>query len=468
MSLCFSLSGTTATLVRARVVCFVLAAGCLGVWTAIFLPSFLDVVRKNDENAEAGWTKYYRADLLQNNARHTWQDWRIAMIAYYSLRTVGYALVPTAVIFAGLARWRNVHLLTGHVFSLAGLLTLIQGCSDLWAVSMLFASGLQRTPWFVAGVFIIGLFASVTGSALLMPQARRDGQAAIILLARALSRTSSSDVPEASLAPLLGLGTRRGERKADELVADALCVFTPIVLTAEMLRTTGLHAAFDRTSSRKRSSSRGALRTARTRLRSQSVLPTSNAAKLDVVPTADCYVVYSPSASAAANLAALTLWVANFEREHRRSPSVWIDVLCADVSLTSIELLEHMPVYLARSKRLLLLASAKLTERLWSAMECWTWFVLGRQIESIDVVIVRLPGVEVRHAISAFDSFHVMWSLSSEGPAVRRRLEHAVELASVQHFNAKLRELTPLVQRAAELQHQPQQVLASASRGPTS
>jgi hypothetical protein len=75
-----------------------------------------------------------------------------------------------------------------------------------------------------------------------------------------------------------------------------------------------------------------------------------------------------------------------------------------------VQLLEHMPAYLARSERLLILAGPELPEQLWCAMEVYTWCALGGCIEDVEVVIVALAPTHVGAIVSAFDAFHVMYS----------------------------------------------------------
>jgi hypothetical protein len=88
-----------------------------------------------------------------------------------------------------------------------------------------------------------------------------------------------------------------------------------------------------------------------------------------------------------AKLDALSGWVSEFESAHDgRSPSIYLGGVCADLS--PVELLEHMPAYLARSERLLILAGPALPEQLWCAMECYAWVALGGSVEDVDVAIV--------------------------------------------------------------------------------
>jgi hypothetical protein len=165
--------------------------------------------------------------------------------------------------------------------------------------------------------------------------------------------------------------------------------------------------------------------------------------------SAEYYVVHGKHDDPQAKHDALAGWVSEFESAHDgRSPSIYLGGMCSDLS--PLELLAHMPAYLARSERLLVLAGPALPEQLWCAMECYAWVALGGCIENIEVVIVASTPASVRAVVSAFDAFHVMYSLSNDDTDTRRRLMAAIELAGIAHFNATLRQLMPRVQAAAD------------------
>ena len=82
---------------------------------------------------------------------------------------------------------------------------------------------------------------------------------------------------------------------------------------------------------------------------------------------ADAYVVHSFDDNAKDRAVALCTWAAAFEARHQRPPTVWLNQLCADMSLSTVQLLAHLPVYQAKCHRLLLLAGPTLPERLWCA-----------------------------------------------------------------------------------------------------
>ena len=174
-------------------------------------------------------------------------------------------------------------------------------------------------------------------------------------------------------------------------------------------------------------------------------------------PSADVYVVHSAADDAQARLDALALWAEAFERAHGRAPAVWLGSASADLSLVATELLEHMPVYMARCRRLLVLAGARTPDLISSAVEVYAWFALGGRIEEVEVAIVAPDGrgdagsnAGLGAVVSAFDAFHAMYSLADDDTEVARRLMAAIELAGVAQLNGVLRELLPLVMAAAE------------------
>jgi hypothetical protein len=160
------------------------------------------------------------------------------------------------------------------------------------------------------------------------------------------------------------------------------------------------------------------------------------------------YVVHGHADDASAKIAALAVYLTRYEERHKCLPSVWLDSLCTDLSLSASERLEHLPLYLARSQRLLVLAGPKLTNRLWNTIEIHTWFALGGRLEDIDVALIGPPGALADEAISALDAFHVMYTDAQEmDPTLRARLQHVVEIASISQFNSSVRQLVPLVRR---------------------
>lgn len=151
--------------------------------------------------------------------------------------------------------------------------------------------------------------------------------------------------------------------------------------------------------------------------------------------------MYSAADDAALRLDALVRWVAAFEATHGRAPSIWLASLCADPALSALEQLEQLPVYMARSRRLLVLVGPNLPASLWPDVEIYAWHVLGCGPDSIDVALAASDG-DVDVVAAAFDLFHVMYTPAEEaGADVHRRLLRAAELAGVPRFNFVVREL---------------------------
>jgi hypothetical protein len=156
-------------------------------------------------------------------------------------------------------------------------------------------------------------------------------------------------------------------------------------------------------------------------------------------------VVFSPADEPAARLDALCAWVDGFEAARGRRPALWVAPLCADPALSRVALLAETPVYLARSRRLLLLAGPRLLESFWAAVECFAWQALGgtrgRRADAVDVARCAGGGGVGADAVGAdaagdpladaFDLFDVLYTPAVEaGHDVHRRLLRAVEHAT--------------------------------------
>ena len=106
--------------------------------------------------------------------------------------------------------------------------------------------------------------------------------------------------------------------------------------------------------------------------------------------------------------------------------------------------LEHLPVRLARSSRLLVLASPSLFERLWPTMEIFVWWLTGGGQDMVRVLPVVADERGRSALLAAVDAFHVMYC--DEPRASDRRLVlRLVEIASTSAFNETVRALYPTV-----------------------
>lgn len=172
---------------------------------------------------------------------------------------------------------------------------------------------------------------------------------------------------------------------------------------------------------------------------------------------ADAYVVHSWADSAADKTRVLSAWAREWRRAHGRAPVVWIDAMCADPLLRQREVLQHVTVYMARCRRLLLLCGPTLMERLWCVAECYAWRASGGQLTRVDVLLVAPNGqtvvertAEWQAIIGAVDAFHVMWADAWDAQ-VRARISAAVVLATVSGVNEVIRDFLPVIQRAAKV-----------------
>lgn len=122
-----------------------------------------------------------------------------------------------------------------------------------------------------------------------------------------------------------------------------------------------------------------------------------------------------------------------------------LQALCADPSLTDVQLLEHLPVYLARSHRLLVLAGPTLPSRLHCALECYAWRAIGGRPQDVDISLTASTPDERADVVSSIDAFHVMWTRGGSNSEVLERIVRTIELASIDLFNNGLRDLLPRV-----------------------
>eukprot|EP00304_Pavlova_gyrans_P006070 CAMPEP_0206049134 /NCGR_PEP_ID=MMETSP1466-20131121/26043_1 /ASSEMBLY_ACC=CAM_ASM_001126 /TAXON_ID=44452 /ORGANISM="Pavlova gyrans, Strain CCMP608" /LENGTH=1171 /DNA_ID=CAMNT_0053424217 /DNA_START=35 /DNA_END=3550 /DNA_ORIENTATION=+ len=167
--------------------------------------------------------------------------------------------------------------------------------------------------------------------------------------------------------------------------------------------------------------------------------------------TIDVYVVHSPMDDAFAKARALHTYRQRFVEEHNRFPVIWLDTVCTNPSLRPFERLQHLPVYLSRSRRILALAGTHLVDSLQVVVELYAWTLVGGSLHDVDFAV--LGGAdEGQRAIAAFDAFHVMWvDQATEGTQdTRTRLIRVVEMATVNGFNEVIRSYLPFVRGAVE------------------
>lgn len=134
-----------------------------------------------------------------------------------------------------------------------------------------------------------------------------------------------------------------------------------------------------------------------------------------------------------------------------------VQVLCADPLMTPLEQLQHLPTYIARCSKLLVLCSPNLTDSLRAVLEMYVWRASGGLPEDVECLLVAprsltLPQRKQRWdaTIAAFDTFHAaVMEVTAELPDVKERVTYAIRLATITHFNEVIRSFTSLVQKAA-------------------
>lgn len=383
---------------------------------------------------EAAWTTHLALRILDHNVL-----WLLGLCLIFRARHSTRAIARTLCL-------------------LLGLTLQLQAFADVLLISLEIIAGLPRAPWFWPLVALQASIAFAVGVWISRPAARGSTQK---LFARIGGRKAQSR-PETALAPLLGYGSSLEVCEPLAVVADALQVFEPIELSVPALREMG-EMLFAPAVELHRARAHWPLRSWRPSASRQGRRPMEDC---EEARAADCYVVYSPTDDASEKLHALCMWVARFETERGRPPRVWLSSLCNDPSLSRVELLEHMPTYIGRSERLLVLASSQGITHLWNAIECYVFLALGRRVEQIDVsVVAGQPQTDMSDAsrrtladaasnahassvVSALDTFHAMLtSMHDEDPEVCSRLLHAVDLVGVAHFNAVVRKTASRVRQ---------------------
>ena len=310
-------------------------------------------------------------------------------------------------------------------------------------------------------------------------------------LVRLIARVCcSASGAEASLAPLLGFGSRYGERAPDDVYVEAEHAFRPCTLASDILAqiaTHGLGAHWNDARPQQASCGRferfarfslvsGASRTASVTacgspaLAPQECLaekpswlalapalpteplsasPTSVAEARMPLTCADAYVVHCAKDDAHLRAAALCRWAAAFAAMHRRPPTVWLDVLCADISFSPVEALAHVPVHMAKCKQLVLLAGPALLEHLEPVVHCYAWEAIGRRLRDAHVEHIAADARTRNDILAGIDTFHVMNTRAAAGE-VHERLVAVVEIASASHVNVTLRELLEPARRVLD------------------
>ncbi|KAJ1636927.1 hypothetical protein T492DRAFT_860811 [Pavlovales sp. CCMP2436] len=392
---------------------------------------------------------------------------------YFATCVAVYVVFSLALLGRMVVAWRRPRALVAAVFTATGTVFIRQSILAAALIGLFLGRVVLREhpPLLLAGIAVYSFLKLAIGCAILSKNALLNGRALIVSNRRVIpclrGREEVGGGRWASLAPLLGFGTLR-ERDPQKLVQEAGRAFVPVIASEQSLRALGPTALFgssdadDEVATRRSRSTPHSSQAERTTLRdSQAGRATPCApqyANLSAEPdaatsplplaSAKYYVVHDRYDDPQAKLDALAGWVSEFERAHGGLPSLFIGGVRAGIS--PVELLEHMPVYIARSERLLILAGPELPAQHWCAMECYTWFALGGRIEDVEVAIVASDAATAGAFVSAFDAFHVMYSLLDGDTSARQRFMAAIELVGVARFNWTLRRLVPRVKEAAD------------------
>ena len=103
---------------------------------------------------------------------------------------------------------------------------------------------------------------------------------------------------------------------------------------------------------------------------------------------ADLFIVHSPADHPEDKKVALR----DMSRAHvcarGRAPTVWVDALCADPLMMPLERLQHLPTYIARCSKLLLLCSPALVDSLRTVLEMYAWRASGGVPEDVQCLLV--------------------------------------------------------------------------------
>lgn len=173
------------------------------------------------------------------------------------------------------------------------------------------------------------------------------------------------------------------------------------------------------------------------------------AAMRDALPIADFFVLHSAFDANGAKLRALEAWVGALD-PLAPPPTVWLDVVSADMSLLSWERLAHSVASLACCRRVLLVAGPSLLDDLLVVALLHAWLALGRSIEHVDVLLAEADADEARTPVlAAFDTFAVMYA-RTESAVDECQIVHSVEIASVSAYNEAVRSMLPRVRAALD------------------
>lgn len=466
-----SLRPTQAHRVRVRVIAGVVGSLLGTVW--VVLGDISDLLYAASANWNSSWCN---GDCDTHPAAHAFLFYKLFQETLYFLTwgIASFALVGLAILSACTSRICTKVLLSAMWLHLGGaafffsMYLAVVSSLDLYAREYVFEHGFAGPS---RQLYLINIFVSTL---LLVQSITTQSRAFRSSLIRLVARIFSARGIETSLAPLLGFGSKYGEREPEELQAEAARSFQPRVLDEallERLEAVGLNAhmlgagaAQDRRArsltppsfvsvlARRAQSQLVGLRRAHDGSSSHHAVVARRAEMSQPLPSteADAYIVHCAADDPRLRAAALCRWARAFSAAHQRPPSVWIDVLCTDPSFSRSEALAHVPVHQAMCSRLVLLAGPALVEHLEPVAHCFIWAAIGGRLKETHVELAAANAAACASIIAGLDAFHVM-HMHVEPGEVCERILAMVDIASASRLNVTIRELLDPARRAASV-----------------
>jgi hypothetical protein len=120
----------------------------------------------------------------------------------------------------------------------------------------------------------------------------------------------------------------------------------------------------------------------------------------------DAFISHSWHEDGAKKWIALQEWREEFKSTHNREPWVWFDVCCLD-QLNIDECLMCLPVHLAASRQILVLAGPKYSGRMWCIVELFVFMMAVRDHSRIEFVLLSAEPAQIEEIKKTFYDFSV-------------------------------------------------------------
>lgn len=155
----------------------------------------------------------------------------------------------------------------------------------------------------------------------------------------------------------------------------------------------------------------------------------------------DAFVSHSWHDDPRAKWDALQAWCDSFYAKHGRPPKLWLDFCCIDQHYIEATL-SCLPLFLSGCTKLLIIAGATYTRRLWCAIELFVFVCIHQSMSSDNSEVVYAGTTEEERSLvgERFKSFDVLQCECSE-PEDKLRLQGVVEAGSGtrENFNVQIR-----------------------------